>query len=265
MTTLAHALVTAPGRSPDRWIAFFHGILGSGANWRSFARRLTDARPGWGAVLFDLRLHGGSLGLPPPHTVRAAVEDVERTSKAVPGPVRAVVGHSFGGKVALAFAERTPLDHVFVVDSTPGARPDHRGSESTLAIVEMLMELPSELASRDEFLAFVEKRGVTRDIAMWLAMNVRPVPGTTKFVFRIDVPAVKQMLDDYFALDLWHVVGRSETHLVVGGRSTVVDEADRERARSTPRTTVDVIPDAGHWVHADKPDELLGIVLRHLS
>ena len=31
-------------------------------------------------------------------------------------------------------------------------------------------------------------------------MNVRPIPNTTRFVFRIDVLAIKQLLEDYFAL-----------------------------------------------------------------
>lgn len=265
---LAHARVTAPDSTPQKWMLFLHGILGSGANWRTFAKRLVAERPEWGAVLVDLRLHGESLeGFSAPHTVRAAAEDVAELAAHV-GGVRAVIAHSFGGKVALAFTEAVQgdLDHVFVVDATPGARPDHRGSESTRAIVEMLLDLPEEFADRNEFLAYVEKRGVTRAIAMWLAMNVKPVPNTRRFVFRVDVRAVKEILDDYFQLDLWHVVerpGAARVHLVVGGDSTVVDAADRERASRT--ATVDVIEGAGHWVHADAPDALHDVVLRRLS
>lgn len=269
---LAHALVPPPSGTPAKWMVFLHGILGSGANWRSFARAFVAARPEWGAVLVDLRLHGESTeGFSPPHTVAAAAKDVHELFALAPGPVRGVLAHSFGGKVALALTERVDgeLDHVFVVDATPGTRPDARGSESTRHIVDLLSTLPEEFANRDEFIAFIEERGVTRPTAMWLAMNVRPVPNTTRFVFRIDVAAVQQMLDDYFARDLWPVVesgnGAVCKHLVVGGKSTVVDEPDRERARKAPRTTVDVIEDAGHWVHADAPDALREIVLRHLA
>jgi pimeloyl-ACP methyl ester carboxylesterase len=269
---LAHAIVAPPSGKPTKWILFLHGLLGSGANWRSFARALVAAKPEWGAVLVDLRLHGDSTaGFSPPHTVAAAAADVHELFALVPGPVRGVLAHSFGGKVALALTDRVSgdLDHVFVIDATPGARPDARGSESTKHIVELLSSLPEELGSRDEFVKLVEERGVTRPIAMWLAMNVRPVPNTTRFVFRFDVGAVKELLADYFARDLWDVLERPKgavcTHLVVGGRSTFVDEADRERARSAPQTTVDVIEEAGHWVHADAPDALRDIVLRHLS
>ena len=269
---LAHAVIEPPSGKAEKWMLFLHGILGSGANWRTFARGFVKERPEWGAVLVDLRLHGDSTtGFAAPHTVAAAAADVHELFGLVPGPVRGVLAHSFGGKVALALNDRVhgDLDQLFVIDATPGARPDARGSESTKHIVELLASLPEELASRDEFMKLLEERGVTRPIAMWLAMNVRPVPNTTKFVFRIDVAAVKQMLADYFAIDLWPVVENDEgavyKHLVVGGKSSVVDDADRERWRNAPRATVDVIDEAGHWVHADAPDALRGIVLRHLS
>jgi esterase len=36
---LAHAIVTGD-RAPARWMIFLHGILGSGANWRTFAKQI---------------------------------------------------------------------------------------------------------------------------------------------------------------------------------------------------------------------------------
>jgi hypothetical protein len=30
-------------------------------------------------------------------------------------------------------------------------------------------------------------------------MNVRPLPNTTRFVFRVDIVGIREMLDDYFA------------------------------------------------------------------
>lgn len=272
MPTLSHALVTAPSAPPpSRWIVFLHGILGSGANWRSFARGIVAARPELGAVLVDLRHHGESLeGFSPPHTVEAAAEDVRALLPSLPGPVRSVLAHSFGSKVALALSESLggDLDHLFVIDASPGARPDARGSESTRHIVELLMHLPPEFESRDAFLKYVEERGVTRPTAMWLAMNVRAVPNTTRFVFRIDVASIRAMLEDYLARDLWPVVERGEgsmrTHFIVGGRSTIVTPDDFARARACPHATVDVIEEAGHWVQADAPDALRDVVLRYL-
>ena len=55
------------------------------------------------------------------------------------------------------------------------------------------------------------------------------------------------------------------SHLIVGGRSGAVDHADRERAKRCPRTTLDVVEEADHWVHVDAPDALRAIVLGHLK
>jgi esterase len=268
---LAHALVTAPDARPERWVVFLHGILGSGANWRTFARQIVAARPAWGAVLVDLRLHGDSQDAAPPHTVAAAARDVAELVATLPGPAEAVLAHSFGGKVALAYARDHAVGRLFVVDSTPGARPDGRGSESTKHIVELLTTLPHDLADRSMFTAWMEERGVSRPIAMWLAMNVRPVPNTTRYTFRVDIAGIRALLEDYFAMDLWSVLEHPpadramEVDFIVGERSDVVDAADRARAAACPRTTVHVIADAGHWVHVDAPDALRAIVLSRLA
>lgn len=274
--TLAHALVLPEdGSPPSRWLVFLHGILGSGSNWRTFAKQVVQAMPGTGAVLVDLRLHGESLGLPPPHTVAHAAEDVVELVRSLetshPGSrVEAVLGHSFGGKVALAVAAamKGELAHVVVMDSTPSARPDRRGSEDTQHIVDLLRELPESFPDRDTFLAWIQGRGVSRPTAMWLAMNVKPVPNTTTYVFRLDIAGIRALLDDYFEQDLWSVIetppGRMRVHVIVGGRSTIVDEADRARAARAERATFDVLEGAGHWVHVDAPDALREVVLRHL-
>ncbi|CAN5745972.1 alpha/beta fold hydrolase [soil metagenome] len=278
---LAHAIVTAPpgadghAHPPERWMLFLHGILGAGANWRTFAKQLITAEPSWGAVLVDLRLHGESQeGFAPPHTVEAAARDVAELIALIEekgaGEVRGVLAHSFGGKVALELASQRDgrLEQLFVIDSTPSARPDQRGSESTQHIVDLLNDLPAEFENRGAFTAWMEARGVSRPTAMWLAMNVRALPNTTRFVFRLDLDGIRSMLADYFRLDLWDILehprGPMRTHLVVGGKSGVVDASDREHVARCPRTTLDVIANADHWVHVDAPDELRRIVLGYL-
>lgn len=277
MSSLATAKVTSNEAAPTKWLVFLHGILGSGANWRTFARQLVAAKPEWGALLVDLRLHGDSRTFAPPHTVEAAARDIVEALPRVGGdvPVRAVLGHSFGGKVGIELARQLgaspngPLDQLIVIDSTPGARPDYRGSSNVRHIVELLTELPAEFPDRNAFTAWVEERGVTRPVAMWLAMNVRPVPNTTRFAFRLDIAPIRAMMEDYFAEDLWPVLenplGRMETHLIAGAESEVLDQSDRERGRALPRVTVDVIPNAGHWVHVDAPDALRELVLGYLG
>src|ERR1700730_2570534 len=103
MTSLAVAPVTAKDAAPDRWIVFLHGILGSGANWRTFARQITAARPPWGALLVDIPLpRDSAVGFDPPHPLESAARDIVFAIQARPGTsVHAVLGHSFGGKVGI--------------------------------------------------------------------------------------------------------------------------------------------------------------------
>ena len=167
---IAHEVLQAKDASPTRAMLFLHGILGRGNNWRSHARRFVEARPDWAAVLVDLRLHGDSLDVRPPHTLASCARDLRELPIAL--PIRGAVGHSFGGKVALALAaelegerEDDALDELWVIDSTPSARPDRRGSEDVLNVIAMLREVPREHAERSDFVAAIRERGFSEMLA----------------------------------------------------------------------------------------------------
>jgi pimeloyl-ACP methyl ester carboxylesterase len=264
-----HALVTAPGASPARYLLMLHGILGSGANLRSFARRLAQAHRGWGFVLVDLRMHGLSQGAPPPHTVRSAAEDLLRLGAQLKLPIDGVLGHSFGGKVALDYLalRRGELDLAFLLDASPSRRPGGPRDETTSRVLGMLRALPEPIPSREAFLAFVAARGFPRSIADWLAMNVRQ--GDDGLRFRLDLDAIEALLRDYFAVDLWPVLeepGHARAfHVVLGGASDAVDEGDRARLAALPWIDTTVIEGAGHWLHVDAPDALFALISAALA
>jgi pimeloyl-ACP methyl ester carboxylesterase len=262
----AHSLVKAsPDATPERFIVFLHGILGQGNNWRGIARQLVKVRPTWGALLVDLRAHGDSRHLAPPDTLDAAADDVARLVRTL--PVGAVLGHSFGGKVAVALLERFRVPKLFVVDSQPGARPDRRGSEGTMAVVRMLSELPDHFVSREAFMAHVHAAGYGDSMAKWLAMSLDRVDGG--FRFGLDVARIEALLDDYFARDLFPLldppVAGTDVHLIIAGRSSVWSEDEREKARALAARHPDavhvhVLERADHWVHVDDPEGLLAIL-----
>jgi pimeloyl-ACP methyl ester carboxylesterase len=280
-----HALVAPEGPAPAGWLLFLHGILGSGANWRTVARRLVAARPDWGAVLVDLRMHGRSQGAPPPHTLDAVAADLERLAADLAGrgmAVGGVVGHSFGGKTALAFRARAPrgLVETWVLDATPSANPEAlpprdsaepegEPSDAVADVLGMLERLPGQFSSRDEFLAAVTGRGFSRPLADWLAMNLDR--GEEGFQFRLDLAAIRALMGDYYAKDLWPAVESTELPgalgFVVGGRSSAVDAGDRARLEelaAADRLGLHVL-DAGHWLHMDAPDELLALLTKGLA
>lgn len=272
---LHHDLITAPGASPTRAVLFLHGILGSGANLRSHARRFVQAHPDVLGVLMDLRAHGQSLGVDGPDTVANAAEDVAQTARTWRVPLHAVVGHSFGGKVALALARAHPqLAAVMTLDSAPGPRLDARGSETTLQVLTLLETLRRPWTSREAFVAGVEAHGLAHALGQWLAMNLELRP--EGWLFRLELPRIHALLEDYFEVDLWPLVEEAARtrrgprfHLVIGTRSNVYAHEDRVHAQaleteSAGQVTVDLL-DAGHWVHVEDPQGLSEVLMRRLG
>jgi pimeloyl-ACP methyl ester carboxylesterase len=260
---LHHALVQPRGGGAQRALLMLHGILGSGANLRGLAQRLVERQPSWAAVLVDLRGHGRSPAPPPPHTLASCAQDLCALEPLLPWPIEGAIGHSFGGKVALAYHRRRPgLRRGACRDSAPFARDDRVGSEETLRVIALLERAPASFATRDAFIDYVHTHGHSRAIADWLAMNL--TRSTQGFRLRSDLTVIRALLDDYVACDLWPVLEESqaEIDLIVGGRSQVWGAAELARAQalaapSQGRVRVTVLPDAGHWVHVD---DLAGVV-----
>lgn len=261
---LAHERVTARGAQAGSWLYVLHGIFGAGRNWASIARRIAGERPDWGVLLIDQRQHGASQGFAPPHTVAAAAADLARLAESV-APAAAVLGHSFGGKVALAYAAAGPeaLRQVWVVDSTPAARPP---AGSAWRMLEVLEALPASFASRDELIAALADAGFARPIGQWMATNLEHGDGVLRW--RFDLDAMRQLLLDFFRIDLWHVLEQPpagvDIHIVKASESSVLDaEAVRRIERLGDGVRLHHI-EGGHWLNADNPDALVERIARAL-
>lgn len=263
-----HSFVTAPGANPSRYMLVLHGIFGSGGNFRSFIRRVADACPHWGFVLVDLRGHGQSLGAPAPHTVESAARDLVHLGEEFGLNIRGIMGHSFGGKVSLAYAALRPdeLDEVWVLDSTPSVRIDGLKTVGAAHVLDTLEALPATFPSREFFVDHMAASGMDRPQIEWLAMNVRR--DGDAFRFRLDLPTIRALLEDYFARDLWPPIeepdNRRRLGFIIGGRSITVSQPDRDRlaklASHNPKLEIHVLPNADHWVHVDDPDGLFAIL-----
>jgi pimeloyl-ACP methyl ester carboxylesterase len=242
---------------PARALLFLHGILGTGANLRGLAQRFLRSDESWLAVLVDLRGHGRSPDFAAPHDLTACAHDLAALEKVISLPVAGVIGHSFGGKVALAYHVLRPdLTRVALLDSAPSARPERAGSEETHAVLDTLERAPARFESRQQFLSFVHDNGHARAIADWLAMNLVRMPDG--FRVRTNVPLIRALLDDYFSRDLWPVVeqSRARVDLVIAGQSEVYGPEDTARAvQLRGEVRAHLIANAGHWVHVDAAAE----------
>lgn len=266
---LNHSRVSAAGREPERWLLVLHGIFGRGRNWGSVARQVVDARPEWGALLIDLRMHGDSRHFRPPHTVAASAADVRRLVEHLALPAAAVLGHSFGGKVALAYAreDAAGLRQVWVMDSTPAVKVP---SGAAWRMIEIVRQLPPRFGSRAEAVAALQRHGYPEGLAQWMAMNLAPEDGA--FRWTLDWDAMEALLLDFFRTELWQVVEHPpagvELHFVKATRSDTLDEetaARIERAgRENGRVALHRL-EGGHWINTDNPAAVVELLTAKLA
>jgi pimeloyl-ACP methyl ester carboxylesterase len=266
MTLLHHDHITAPGATPERWMLFLHGIYGAGRNWGSVARAFVRERPEWGVMPVDLRQHGRTPRLPAPHTLHACAQDLVRLAAKTSTDVRGILGHSFGGKVALVYADlaEDPPDQVWVIDSTPDSRPP---SGSAWEMLRVLRESPGPFPDRESVLRAVEDLGFTRPVAQWMSTNA--VPGNGGLIWRIDADDMEELLLDFFRTDTWSTVERppigTDVHIVKASDSNILSPEAMARVRSTGQATGRVHlheVQGGHWLNADNPTELVELLAR---
>ncbi|UNK69587.1 alpha/beta hydrolase [Microbacterium sp. H1-D42] len=110
---LLNAIETGSG---DRVALLLHGMMGSAESWWRIAPLLADN--GFRVIALDLPGHG----LSPRDercTVASVADDVVETLAArAPGARIQAIGHSYGGTVLAAVAERMPIERAVFVDTT---------------------------------------------------------------------------------------------------------------------------------------------------
>ncbi len=243
-----------------------HGIYGAGSNWRAIARKVSQQRPDWTVVLVDLRNHGRSEGGDAPHTLRACAEDIRSLAETL-GDVQVLAGHSFGGKVMLQTRALMRVAQTWMFDSSPSPRPEAEADpdNSVARVLELMERLPKTWPTRDAFIAAVTAEGHAQGLAQWLGMNV--VADGDAFTLRLDLAAMRAMLQDYYTQDLWPIAldpAFGDLEMVIAERSNTLSPADRTRLASAPPHIHTHFIDAGHWLHIDAPANVVELLVAKL-
>jgi pimeloyl-ACP methyl ester carboxylesterase len=125
-------------------LVLVHGLGGAAANWVAVAPRLAER---FRVLLPDLPGHAGSSPLPAAASLDPFAERVREVSEREGMLPAAVVGHSFGGLVALRLALRRPEDvRALVLAGSAGVSTATRRVERLLTIGAFLR--PGRLYSR---------------------------------------------------------------------------------------------------------------------
>ena len=261
MRLLAHTRV---GDGPHA-VVLLHGFLGSARNLGSLARGLVERLPDRRVISFDLAGHGDSPPLPPDADLASLARDVLDSARALALPTPwTAIGHSLGGRVALraALLEPSALAQLTTLDVTPA--PREPGGE-TARIVDALAGAPDAGRSRDEFRTWFRRAGLPTEATDWLLLNL--VQDGDLYRWKIDRAALAALHPRIGAEDLWPAVEGTHpyaVHVVRGGNSDYVSEDDVLRLKRAG-ARVDTIAGAGHFLHVERPRELLDRIVAGLS
>ena len=232
--------VSGPEGAPALLIA--HGLFGSARNWGVIQKRLSDS---FRVTAVDMRNHGGS-DWSDDHSYAALAEDLAET---LHGPSH-VMGHSMGGKAAMALALLHPdlVDRLIVADIAPVAY-SHTQAHLVEAMKSLDLDAISTRRDADEMLArSVETKGVRAFLLQSLDVQNR------RWQLNLDV-----LEDEMPKIVGWPDLSGSfprPTLFLSGAESDYVTPDSRTTIRDLfPRARFASIPDAGHWLHAEKPRE----------
>jgi len=222
-----------------------HGLGDCAANWELFAAANSAA---YRVVAPDLRGHGDSQwSRQAAYGLRDHVADVEAVVDRLALGRIVVVGHSLGGRIAVAYtaAHVDGVDAVCIVDSDVSGGPRRMPaiadgvpeSESLDAVAERLRRLQPNATDRvlaDQALRLtVPGEGGRRS---WTADPVALAPGAAE--------------------DLWAELRclQGPTLFLRGRQSEVMPHELAVRTReAVPRARLAELEGAGHWVHQEIP------------
>jgi pimeloyl-ACP methyl ester carboxylesterase len=263
----------ALGQPSPKTAIFLHGIMGNKKNWQGFVKTFIESFGSWNAIVFDLRNHGESSKHQAPFSVEAAARDVAEALNILTIKPRAIIGHSFGGKVATLAAEfMVSIEQLWLLDSSfsalNAANPlEESMSTTAFEVLEILDQVIWPVESRRALINELLARGMSNQIALWMTTNL--VEEGEAFRLSFEPSELKKMLMDFMALDLWERVSflDKNIHLVAAEYGFRLNAIDRQHLQQIagPRGFFHVLKDSGHFVQADNPHGLIELMKPYFS
>lgn len=242
------------GEGAGHKLVILHGLLGAARNWMAIAKRLGQDHE---VHALDLRNHGRSPWIDG-MSYREMAGDVAAYIQANGLGRPTVVGHSMGGKAAMALALDAPdrVGRLLVADIAPVAY-SRGGRTSFLDFIDAMAGLDLAAVERradaDRLLAAdIEDRAIRG----FLLQNLIADEAAGGFRWRCNLQALADGMADIlgFPDDTAAPAYDGPTLFLAGGDSAYIKREHRPLIQARfPSARFASLKDAGHWLHADQP------------
>jgi len=247
-------------------LILLHGFTGSAESW-------SPLRPSLGArvttLAVDLPGHGASSAPADParYALARVADDLARLLDALGVDRAAVLGYSMGGRTALHFALAHPdrVAALVLESASPGIASDDERAERARSDAALADDIERDgveaFVMRWEWLAlWASQAALSPEVrarlrAERLANSAR---GLANSLRGAGAGADPPVLDRLKQLDV-------PTLLVAGALDAKYVALARAMDAALPGASLEIVPDAGHAVHLERPAELVRVVLRFLD
>ena len=238
-------------------VIILHGLFGMSDHWVILAKQLAKA---FKVFIPDLRNHGRS-----PHNnefdyitlqndLNEFIND-QNLNEVI------LIGHSMGGKVAMYYAlnNQETVKKLIILDISPVSKAP---SPEIIQIIEAIKTINTGgLNSREEIkqqLSYIIKK---REIVEFLLKNIRREENNT-FSWKFNIGAILNSLKKISEGIDSDAQFSNPCLFISGGKSEYINGENIYRIfHNFPEARIDIINNAGHWLHVDAPEELLKIVM----
>ncbi|MEC6906271.1 alpha/beta fold hydrolase [Photobacterium piscicola] len=240
-------------------IVLIHGLFGSADNLGLLARELKHH---YHVISVDLRNHGLS-----PHSDQFSYQDLAQdiieTLDHLAINQFDVIGHSMGGKVAMALSAIIPqrINHLIVIDIAPVAYQGHRHQNVFDGLREVNRYLLTKRSEAEAYLArYINDAGVRQFLLKSL------VKTETGYQWRFNV---ESLIANYATIMGWHPASQpftGNTLFIKGQLSDYIEPQYRAAIMAQfSNAKAHVVANTGHWLHAEKPATVNRIILQFLN
>jgi len=252
---LLHSNIIGEGKP----FVILHGFLGMSDNWKTLGNQFAEH---FKVHLVDQRNHGRSFHDDSFH-YEALAEDLKHYFDANHIKDAILLGHSMGGKTAMLFATLYPelVSKLIIADISPRFYPIHHD-----AILQGLNSLDfNVLKSRsqaDKQLANYVSDFGTRQFLLknlyWIEKG--------KLALRMNLEALTENVSEVGEALPIHAKFEGDTLFLRGDKSEYIGNQDEAIIKNHfPEANIITISNAGHWLHAENPEDFYNAVTNFVN